>query len=197
MLLVYVTAGPRPLLLVVYEPGAHITLQCNASCKEEQGNGENVKLPALVPKNGIATPLGEIPAHVLNCWLLSLFLFYFLPACSFGSAPLQYFNDAQYSFCLPPPDSLCIRKLKSAVHACNMNGGSWTLCLSTMLWRRRGKAQRIRVFVTRWRWAVGFIQRKHPPMIIRQEDEVAHWDGLDEGTSRKITSPARNRKLVL
>jgi hypothetical protein len=34
-------------------------------------------------------------------------------------------------------------------------------------------------------------------MIIRQEDEVAHWDGLDEGTSRKITSPARNRKLVL
>jgi hypothetical protein len=32
----YVTAGPRSLLLVVYEPGAHITLQRNASFKEEQ-----------------------------------------------------------------------------------------------------------------------------------------------------------------
>jgi hypothetical protein len=28
---------------------------------------EKGKLPALVPKNGIASPLGEIPAHVLNC----------------------------------------------------------------------------------------------------------------------------------
>jgi hypothetical protein len=36
--------------------------------KEKSDRGrEKGKLPALVPKNGIASPLGEIPAHVLNC----------------------------------------------------------------------------------------------------------------------------------
>jgi hypothetical protein len=73
------------------------------AAKKEKKKGGTRKLPALVPKNGIATPLGEIPAHVLNCPLLSLFLFHSLPACSFSCAPLQYFNDAQCSFCLPLP----------------------------------------------------------------------------------------------
>jgi hypothetical protein len=120
MLLVYVTAGPRALLRVVYEPGAHITLQCNAGCREEKKNRSTENCQYLFRRNGTATPLGEIPAHVLNCRLLSLFPSHSLPACSASCAPLQYFNDAV--FILPAPTlmpvqctySLCSGTLKSA-----------------------------------------------------------------------------------
>jgi hypothetical protein len=156
MPVLYDTAAPRSLLLVVYEPGAHITLQCNASCKEEEEKKkkhrererEKGKLPALVPKGWHSDPIGRnfgsrsklptpffislLPRPPPSCFLLVLF------HCN-----ILMMHSAHFAFPLHSSHSPGIRRRKSAplLRVCSASGPTLALYKgeTTILLKLRAK----------------------------------------------------------